>query len=207
METRRTVALVFPTWVLEKILFRIVRLVGAVAAVIARHAETCEAAVAPVIVPCIETVLCRTLTVAEPPPSKIPAAKSPEVPFAETPEIMLLAINVVPEVADASEIPAAENVPELMTEPITLCVTVAFVTSLPADVVVDCVAMKPIEIPKTSGELACAISLMLLPVIVMLFSNPTKIPPLLTLLGAGVIIAFWLMIFPVFFAPALAPCE
>jgi hypothetical protein len=51
-----TVADVLPSWVLLKILFLMER-VGAVVFVIAKHAEACVAAVDPVIVPCMETVL------------------------------------------------------------------------------------------------------------------------------------------------------
>ena len=124
-----------------------------------------------------------------PPPIKIPTLKSPDVPFADTPLIMLLAIKLVPEVAGATKIPQAEKVPVLRTEPIIFFVTVALVTSLPVKVLVE-IPVVPSEIPNTSGKLVCAIPPTLLAEMVMLFSNPTRIPIVATLLGETVLTRF-----------------
>jgi hypothetical protein len=84
-----------------------------------------------------------------PPPKTIPDEKSPKVPLDATPEIVLLAINVVPDVAEATAIPAAEYVRLLTTEPIEFPIIDALVTSLPADAVED-ISDNPTEIPIAS---------------------------------------------------------
>ena len=107
MASNLAVAPVLPTWVFTKILF-FKSNEGGVVAVTDKHTDAWDAAVAPGIVPCITTVLWYTLTSPAPPPKIIPLQKSPEVPLDATPDIILFAIKLVPDIVLPKTIPAAE---------------------------------------------------------------------------------------------------
>src|SRR5438128_2087575 len=80
----------------------------------------------------------------------MPAARSGEVESAFTPEIILFAIVVVPEEAEATEMPTAEKPVALVdvTLPIALPVIVALVASLPV------VKLTPIDVAENPTAIA-----------------------------------------------------
>ena len=107
-----------------------------------------------------------------PPPVKMPPAKSGDVDSALTPVIMLFAIVVVPDAAEATEMPMAEKPVALVdvTVPIKLPVIVALVTSLPV------VLLTPMEVAGNPAAIAVRVFAvlkpeMLFPVIWMPSSN------------------------------------
>ena len=202
---KRVVAPVLPDCVVVKILFRTL-MVPIVAFVTARPVVAMDPAVPPVMVPCILTVLWNTFTVLPvPPPSTMPAAMSGEVLLCDTPEIMLLAITEVPEDAELKAIPNEVFVPVPITLPITLFVIVALVTSF-ATVVVP-VYEVPIPALIAARSLVPLISEIVLQLMVKVFSKPVRIPIVPMLFGETLSILFNKIEFPVFLAPALAPCE
>src|SRR6267143_563304 len=138
----------------------------------------------------------------------MPPAKSGEVDRALTPEIMLLAIVVVPDETEETEMPTAEKPVALVdvTVPMTLPVIVALVTSLPV------VLLTPMEVAENPAAIAVRVLPVLRPEILLLViwipsSNPTTTPQNWTLFGEAELIRFWVMMLPVFLLAALAPCE
>src|SRR4029077_7563215 len=91
----------------------------------------------------------------------MPARKSLGVglPPMPTPEIMLLATSVVPDVTELITIPYEEPVPVCATVPMEFPVTTAPVTSLPVNAVKVLEGLTPRAIPK-QGELNDPLKLM-----------------------------------------------
>lgn len=140
--------------------------------------------------------------------TKIPAPKSPAVPFERTPETKLFAIRFVPVVAGVTTIPAAEKVLVCWMVPRTFPVTVALLTSLPPAARVLVQAMRPpSEMPKTSFDEVETIPPMALPVTWRPSSNEAMIAPLPRASVPVLFRTFPVITVPVFLFATLAPWE
>src|SRR4030095_8061548 len=114
-------------------------------------------------------------------------------------------MTVVPDVAEATWMPATPNVSDARTEPTMLRVTRAFVTSLPV-VVRYVVEVRPSEMPhaydvKLPERFETTLSLVVMP-----FSKRAKMA-FATWFGDAVLIRFCVITFVWFLRTDEAPCE
>ena len=144
-----------------------------------------------------------------PPLAKIPTVRSGSRALLIMPETMLFTIVVVPELAWATTIPAAERPKPLVetTPRMKFLDTVAFVTSSPANDDEEDTEVSPSAIPTGVVVVKVERPTIRFSEIWTPSSNLTNTPPLLRLSGGWASMLFWVTTVPVFLLAAPAPAE